>query len=520
MKRVLTLLDFRLPGAVMNFPPAVFVLIAIAPVCIAITGCKLTPDPTIKAAVDKLFKQHKDKYENGDYGKGDGPALSKSVSDDFTERSRASSNKIQLDLWNDPDFQKRFAESYIAETEIEPKVTEDERKMMMEVMDLMDDNKLDQAARLLERKRGGGNALFDFTYGQTMFQKDNFDAAVEAYKMAVDIHPKFRRAWRNMGISLVRLERYQEAIKALTKVIELGGDEAIIYGLLGYCYSSTGDSLCAESAYRMAILLNPGQVDWKLGLVQSFFRQQRYAEAIAVCDRLILDNPENADPWLWQANAYIGMDKPFKAAENYEFVDQLGKSTYQSLSTMGNIYVNEGLYERAVDCYVRAMKKKPEAKIDRVLNAAKVLTANSAYEQTERLLKHLKEIRGERLQSDDRKELLKLQARIAVARGKAGEHVRILEQIIDIDPKDGGTLLLLGQHYARTNEPQQAIFCFERAADIKGFEADAKVQHAQLLVKEKKYDEAMSLLEKAQQIRPRQNVGEYLKQIKLLAKSK
>ena len=43
-------------------------------------------------------------------------------------------NDVQLKIWNDPAFQKQFAESYLAETEIEPRVTVDERKQMQKVL--------------------------------------------------------------------------------------------------------------------------------------------------------------------------------------------------------------------------------------------------------------------------------------------------------------------------------------------------------------------------------------------------
>ncbi len=494
-------------------------LLALVPLCFAITGCKLTPDPTLEAAVDKLFKERKQKYENGGAKPKDGAETASSGSESG-DSQEATSLESELDLWKDPEFKKRFTESYIAETDIEPDVTEDERDTMLEVFDLMEEDKMEEAADLLERNRGkAASAVFDFTLANIWFQQEKVKKSANAYSIAVEKYPRFLRAWRNLGIILVRLKKYDRAVKALTRVIELGGGDARTYGLLGYSYASLQNSLCAESAYRMAILLDPDELDWKMGLVQSFFRQERYAEAVAICNRLIEDYPDNADPWMWQANAYIGLNKPLMAAENYEFINQLGKSTYDTLSMLGNIYVNEGLHERAVDCYVWAMEKKPTRKIDAVLRAARVLTANSAYEETERLIENIEKIKGDKLQVDDRQELLKLQARVAVAQGKTGRHVEILKETIEVDPMDGEALLLLGRHYAHTGNPEEAIFYFERAAKIEGFKADALVQHAQLLVKDKKYDKAIPLLEKAQKIEPRENVKEYLEQIKRIAKA-
>lgn len=494
---------------------------------VAASGCTFTPDPTLASFVEKMVKEKKKSIEPGDPGSGEGASALKSMvgeigvpADSGSKSAKATSNDSALAMWRDPDFKKRFAESYIAETELEPAVSEDERKVMMKVLEFMDADKLDDAAALLRSNRGKtATAVFDFTLASILFQQEKFKEAAVAYAIAVKKHRKFRRAWRNLGIALVRLRSFEKATTALTRVVELGGGDAITYGLLGHAYSSVGNSLCAESSFRMAVLLDPKEVDWKKGLAGSFFKQQRYSESVAICDRLIADYPDRADLWLLQANAYIGMNKPLKAAQNYEMVGQLGKSTFNSLIMLGNIYVNEKLFERAVDCYISATKKKPDAKVDRPLRAARVLTAQGAYEQTIRLIDHIEKHKGESLARDNRKEILKLRARIAVANGESGDHVAILQQTVDLDPMDGEALLLLGQHYGRTSETQKAILYYERAADIEGFEADAKVRHAELLVRQKKYDKALPLLKEAQKIKERPNIQKYLEQVERIAKA-
>ena len=120
----------------------------------------------------------------------------------------------------------------------------------------------------------------------------------------------------------------------------------------------------------------------------------------------------------------------------------------------------------------------------------------------------------------DKKDLLKLQARIAVAEGQSAEEVRVLEEIVALDPLDGEALILLGQHASRANEPEKAIFYYERAESLEKYEADAKVRHAQLLVGQGKYSEALSLLRRAQELKPREDIQKYLTQVERVAKSR
>lgn len=392
----------------------------------------------------------------------------------------------ELSIWNDPDFERRFAESYIAVTEVEPPFTPDEREELNKIYKLFQDNQLDDALALLEEgKNDASSALYYFMTANIHLQRDNLAGAASDYKIAVDRYPKFRRAWRNMALVMVRQGEFEQARDAFIRVIELGGADADIYGLLAYTYSSMGDSLAAESAYRMANLLDPGEKNWKMGLARSFFRQQRYADAVALCDQLIADDPDNADLWLLQANAYIGLNKPLRAAENYEIVDGIGKSTVESLSMLGDIYINEGLFGPAVTSYSRAMEMVDPDDVSpvltRVLRASQVLSARAAVEETKSLIKRIEVLHGEQLSGDDRKALLKLRARIAVAEGASEEQVRVLQEIVALDPLDGEALILLGQHHARLNSEavgaaQKAEAAAEAAADEAAQAADAAKQ--------------------------------------------
>jgi tetratricopeptide (TPR) repeat protein len=429
--------------------------------------------------------------------------------------------KTELDLWNSKTFKKQFAESYIAATDIEPRVTTIERDELMKVQVLIGADKVDEAARMLEKNRGEAvSATFDFMLGNIYMQQEKLNEAVAAYEVAVEKYPKFRRAWRNLGLIHVQQGEFEKALPALTKSIELGDTESLTYGLLGFAYSSVDNSLAAESAYRQAVLLDPSTMDWKMGLARALFKQQRYPEAVALCGSLIDSDPARADLWLLQANAYVGLKQSLKAAENYEMVDQLGQSTVDSLNMLGDIYVNESLYKMAANAYIRAMEQNPDRNAERPIRACKVLVTRGALAETKMLIEHIEQLHGAELGPVDKKDLLKLQARIAVAEGQGEEEVRVLEEIVELDPLDGEALILLGQHSARANDPEKAIFYYERAESLEKYEADAKVRHAQLLVSQGKYNDALPMLRRAQEINPRDDIQKYLDQVERVSKNR
>ncbi|MGF1572421.1 MAG: tetratricopeptide repeat protein [Sumerlaeia bacterium] len=430
---------------------------------------------------------------------------------------------LQLSMWQNPTFQQRFTESYIAETDIEPRLTEEERVVVQKILAFISEEQLDSAIDLITReleRNPASSAVFDFTRANIYFQREQFDLALQGYERCVEKYPKYRRAWKNLGIIHVRQGDFNKAIEPLTRTLEMGDNSSIVYGLLGFSYSSVENFLAAESAYRMAILLDAETLDWKLGLARSFFKQQRFSEAIALISSLLEKDSNRVDLWLLQANAYIGLKQPMQAAEIYELVDLMGGSTVESLNLLGDIYINEQLYQLATDSYIRALELTQEQKPDRALRSAKILAARGALAETRVLVEKIESLFSGNLEVNDRKDLLKLRSRLAVADGSADEEARVLEEIIELDPLDGEALILLGQYHNRKGDSEKAIFYYERAAALENFEADAKVRHAQLLVGLNRYTEALPLLRRAQQINYRENIQEYLEQVERVAKSR
>jgi tetratricopeptide (TPR) repeat protein len=267
------------------------------------------------------------------------------------------------------------------------------------------------------------------------------------------------------------------------------------------------------------MLLEPKVLDWKLGLTHSVLRQRKYAEAITLCEELLALYPDRADFWTLQANAYIGLEQPLKAAENFEIIRRMGKATVQSLNTLGDIYINESLWDLAVIAYSDSLALDPDQKSDRPLRNVEVLAQRSALAQAKVLLDKVKKTYEGWLDVEERKRMLKLEARITVAEGSGEGSAGVLEEIVALDPLDGEALILLGQHYARIEQPEQAIFYYERAESLEEYEADAKIRHAQLLVEQSRFREAVPLLKRALELQPRDDVVRYLEQVERIART-
>jgi tetratricopeptide (TPR) repeat protein len=423
-------------------------------------------------------------------------------------------------IWNDPVFQKQFVGSYGINAEIEPRVTPDEVKILEKVRPLMADNLPAAEAQLSKSMKPDCSAILDFTLGSIQFQQENrMSDALANYRRAVEKFPSFRRAWRNLGLIHAHDGRNDDAIRAFTRMIELGGGDGYSYGLLAFAYAAKQDWQAAEGAYRNALLLQPEKEEWRFGLTRCAFKQQKFEDAAALLDGLLELYPQKSEFWLLQANTFLGMKQPLKAAENLEVMDFLGKATVDSQHTLGDIYVSENLMDMAARAYLRAIDVDASQSAARPVRSTEVLMARGALSQARVLAERIDVAFKDRIEDAERKKLLKIRARLSMSEGGSSrETVQVLEEVVELDPLDGEALLLLGQHYARNNEHDRAMFWYERAASIEAFEVNAKVRHAQVLVGLGRYNEAVPLLRRAQEVKPRDDIARYIEQIQRLAK--
>jgi tetratricopeptide (TPR) repeat protein len=421
-------------------------------------------------------------------------------------------------LWNDPEFHRRLLGSYGFAAEVEPRLSAEEQQVYREkIVPLLRDDPKKAIPELEARIKPDASALFDFLLGNLHFQQGDLTNAMRYFEQAVAKFPSFRRAWKNLGLARVRDGQFDAAVGPLTRSVTLGDVDARTFGLLGYAHLSASRLVSAEAAYRQALLLEPDNLDFQLGLVKSLVGQAQYDTALALLDELLQRHPDRDTFWSIQANVYLQKNELAKAAVNFEVLRRLDKATADNLFTLGDIYLSQEARESALDAYRAALEKDGWQRPAKALRAAELLTARGAYAEARALCERIRAVAAGNLAPDDELKLLKQEAKVALATGAGEEAIRVLEQIIARNPLDGEALLLAGDYYARQGELEKAEFRYNAAAKLAEFEADALVKQAQLLVKSGKYALAAETLRKAQKVRPRDNVQRYLEKVEQLA---
>jgi tetratricopeptide (TPR) repeat protein len=423
-------------------------------------------------------------------------------------------------LWNDPEFQRRLMGSYGFASDVEPKLQPDEldkyRTVVVPILTNSDPKKIISTIEGLTGPRA--SAVFDFTLGNVYFQREDLTNAVKHFGTAIEKFPDYRRAQKNLAFALVRDGKYAEAIKPLTRTIALGGGDGKVFGLLGFASLSQGRNVSAEAAYRQALVYEPENIDFKLGLVKACIGAGNHDYAAALIDELLKQYPERDNLWTLQANLFIQKEQPAKAALSLEMLRRLGKAPAPSLNLLGDLYMAQESRELALGAYLEALEKDNGQNPARALRPAQILVSRGAFSEAQQLFARIRAA-STPLSPTDELKLLKLESKVAMSTGAGEQAIESLEQIIQKDPLDAEALLLAGDYYAKNSQKEKAEFRYQTAAGIGGFEAEAFVKHAQLLVQSQKYPQAIELLKKAQKVKPRDNVQRYLEKVEQLARS-
>lgn len=423
-------------------------------------------------------------------------------------------------LWDNPVFQKKLLGSFGYSSEVEPPISESEESDYEQILPLIKDEP-EKALKYLEQLRAlpNSSARFDFLIGNLHFQQNRKQEAAVEFIKALGKFPDYRQAHANLAILYAQSGAHKEAVHHFTEAIRLGAADGTNYGLLGISYLTLENFTSAEAAFRQAVVLSPDVKDWEMGLLRSLYMQERFADVVSMLDNMLKKAPDDDSLWSLQANAYMGQKDMLAAAANFEVLDRMGKLQAAQLATLGDIYVNEGMLGVAASAYLRAYEKEGGKDVAGPLRAAEILLSKEGYKSSRDLLQKVQAGKA-KLTPEDSRRVMKLEAKIGMAEGKEKEAIEILTKVAEQDPLDGETLLLLGGYYQKESNNEKAAFYFETAGGIEAFEADAKVRLAQLYAGMGKYAEAIPLLKRAQDIKPRDSVAKFLEDLERFMKNR
>jgi tetratricopeptide (TPR) repeat protein len=412
-----------------------------------------------------------------------------------------------------PEFRNRFLATHGVNSAIEPELKAEDRPLQEALLPHLRDNPR-QAIMLIERALTPElNPAFLHVLGNLYYQVDDYANAERYLRQTLEKFPSLRRSWRTLALTYVQRDKFADAVAPWLKVIELGGGDAQSYGLLAYSYLSLEKYESALAAYRMARMFKPDSLDFRRGQAQCLLMTEQHRAAIALFDELIAEQPGEAQYWMAQANSFLALDRPEWAIANLEIIADGGKATWESLLMLGDLHLNADAPTLALAAYSKAVREHTPASWKPALRPLKYLLGRRLFAEARDYLALLRQRVTTSPDAFVSREIGVSEARIQMEIGDAGKAFVLLKKIVEADPLDGVSLLLLGEYHLRKGNFEEARYHFERATSVDEQKVEAHVALGRLAVARGDLQGALTPLREAQSLRGSSNVQRYIESI-------
>jgi tetratricopeptide (TPR) repeat protein len=117
--------------------------------------------------------------------------------------------------------------------------------------------------------------------GNSSYAKGKYDQAIEAYTKAIDIDPDFAKAYDNRGAAYAQEGNLSSAISDFTMAIANNPNDAEAYNNRGRAYAKLGDYVPAVSDFTKAIKIEPDYTKAYNNRAHVFYDIKKYDRALA-----------------------------------------------------------------------------------------------------------------------------------------------------------------------------------------------------------------------------------------------
>lgn len=149
-------------------------------------------------------------------------------------------------------------------------------------------------------------------------RQQQLDLATKKYQEYLLWHSNDANAWFNLGQVCYEAAKYQDAITALFKSLEINAERAELHYLIGLCLAKLNYIDQAIAAYQKALELNPNLVDAYHHLGSLLEEKGQIAEAETIYQKAIASNPSHIGSYLNLGNLLLTQDRVEEAIATYQ----------------------------------------------------------------------------------------------------------------------------------------------------------------------------------------------------------
>jgi tetratricopeptide (TPR) repeat protein len=195
--------------------------------------------------------------------------------------------------------------------------------------------------------------------GVDLANREKYEEALKAFDKALEINPQFAEVLINRGIALNNLARYEEALEDFEKAMEINPDFAEAWTGKGVALYYLGRYKEALEAFEKAIEINPQYANAWYNKGITLDKLKKYEEALKAFEKAIEINPQYADAWNNKGVTLGHLKRYEDALKAFEKAIKIDPKNVVAWKNKGDALCKLEKYKDALTGYEKATKIKP-----------------------------------------------------------------------------------------------------------------------------------------------------------------
>ena len=183
-----------------------------------------------------------------------------------------------------------------------------------------------------------------------------WDEALRAFGRAIELDPTHAEAWRFQGWVLCNLKRYEDALASVDKAIELDPKDAAAWSYRGSALGNLGRHEDALASFNKAIKIDPKSGHRWLNQGRALANLGRYKDALASLDKAAELRPNNVPIWGNRGLVLADLGRHEEALASFDKLIQLDPEDAHGWFHRGLELDNLGCYEEALSSYGKSIE--------------------------------------------------------------------------------------------------------------------------------------------------------------------
>ncbi len=301
--------------------------------------------------------------------------------------------------------------------------------------------------------------------GNRALARQDIEAAIEAFRRAVEINPELVEAQRNLALAYVQKKELDAALEVLREAVARHSDDLWLQFDLGTTYLAKGLNAQAVEAFEAVVAIDPQLSQAHFNLANALIAQDRWADAQGHLTQVLTKEPDHSRARYLQAMSF------HRTGDSPQAVRALRR---ELAATPESVLMRQGLAQVLIEQGKRA-------------------DARQVYAQGVKL---------ESVPVDDRLQLYYQMAELDWKAGRRAQAIQVWRQAVKLDPESSEARTALGNGLQLLNQWPEARQHFAKAVVIDPLNAKAWRAETNLWILDKEFETARQRLDEALAVLP------------------